>query len=172
MEFLLDAYGNHYFIEVNPRIQVEHTITEVVTGIDIVQNQILIAQGYSLDSPKIGIKSQRYNPRGYAIECRITCEDASNEFLPSIGRVDVYRTSSGPDKIGRGSGFTGSEIGPYYDNLLVKVTSSSRTFEDAIRKSIRSLTESKISGVKTNVGFLVNVLNHETFIRGKPIPAS
>lgn len=169
VEFLLDDYGNHYFIEVNPRIQVEHTITEVVTGIDIVQNQILIAQGYSLDDPKIGIKSQQdIIPRGYAIECRITCEDASSGFSPSTGKVDVYRTSSGPGiRLDGGSGFTGSEIGPYYDNLLVKVTSSSRTFEDAIRKSIRSLTESKINGVKTNIGFLINVLNHETFRKGE-----
>ncbi|HZJ76262.1 MAG TPA: pyruvate carboxylase, partial [Oscillospiraceae bacterium] len=169
VEFLMDVYGNHYFIEMNPRIQVEHTVTEMVTGIDIVQSQILIAQGYSLDSQEIGIKTQQdINPRGYAIQCRVTCEDPNNQFSPSIGKIDVYRTGSGFGiRLDGSSGFTGSEIGPYYDSLLVKVTSSSRTFKDAIRKAIRSLKELKVNGVKTNTGFLINVLNHEIFKQGK-----
>lgn len=168
VEFLMDAHGNHYFIEMNPRIQVEHTVTEMVTGIDIVQSQILIAQGYALNTPEVGISSQDdIKPRGYAIQCRVTCEDPNNQFAPDTGRIDVYRTGSGFGiRLDGGSGFTGSEISPYYDSLLVKVTSLSRTFEDAIRKSIRSLKELKIDGVKTNTGFLINVLNHETFKEG------
>lgn len=168
VEFLVDNAGKHYFIEMNPRIQVEHTVTEMVTGIDIVQAQILIAQGYSLDSERINIKSQKdIEPRGYAIQCRITTEDPSNSFAPDTGTIDVYRTGSGFGiRLDGGSGFTGAKITPYYDSLLVKVTSWSRTFEDAICKSIRALDELKIKGVKTNVAFLENVLNHETFKAG------
>jgi len=168
VEFLMDIHGNHYFIEMNPRIQVEHTVTEMVTGIDIVQSQILIAQGHNLDTPEIGISSQEdVKPRGYSIQCRVTCEDPNNQFAPDTGRIDVYRTGSGFGiRLDGGNGFTGSEISPYYDSLLVKVTSLSRTFEDAVRKSIRSLKELKIDGVKTNTGFLINVLNHETFLEG------
>lgn len=168
VEFLMDIHGNHYFIEMNPRIQVEHTVTEMVTGIDIVQSQILIAEGYALNTPEIGIKSQEdIKPRGYAIQCRVTCEDPNNQFAPDTGRIDLYRTGSGFGiRLDGGNGFTGSEISPYYDSLLVKVTASSRTFEDAIRKSIRSLKEFKVGGVKTNTGFLINVLNHETFRQG------
>lgn len=168
VEFLVDKDGNHYFIEMNPRIQVEHTVTEMVTGYDIVQSQILIAQGYPLSSEEIGIKSQDdIKPRGYAIQCRVTTEDPSNQFAPDTGRIDVYRTGSGFGiRLDGGNGFTGSVISPYYDSLLVKVTSHSRTFEDAIRKSIRSIKELSISGVKTNTGFLINVLNREEFRNG------
>ncbi len=169
VEFLMDANGDHYFIEMNPRIQVEHTVSEMVTGIDIVQSQILIAEGYALNSKEIGIESQEdINPRGYAIQCRVTCEDPNNQFAPDTGKIDVYRTGSGFGiRLDGGNGFTGSIISPYYDSLLVKVTSSSRTFEDTIRKSIRSLKELKIDGVKTNTGFLINVLNHEDFSEGR-----
>ncbi|NLM04515.1 MAG: pyruvate carboxylase [Clostridiales bacterium] len=168
VEFLVDIHGNHYFIEMNPRIQVEHTVTEMVTGIDIVQSQILIAQGYPLDSPEINIKSQDdIQPRGYSIQCRITCEDPDNNFAPDTGRLDVYRTGSGFGiRLDGGNGFTGSIITPYYDSLLVKITSLSRTFEDAARKAIRSIRELKVDGVKTNAAFLINVLNHETFLKG------
>ena len=168
VEFLVDKDGNHYFIEMNPRIQVEHTVTEMVTGYDIVQSQILIAQGYPLSSEEIGIKSQDdIKPRGYAIQCRVTTEDPSNQFAPDTGRIDVYRTGSGFGiRLDGGNGFTGSVISPYYDSLLVKVTSHSRTFEDAIRKSIRSIKELAVSGVKTNTGFLINVLNREEFRNG------
>ena len=169
VEFLLDSSGNHYFIEVNPRIQVEHTVTEMVTGIDIVESQILIAEGYSLDSDEIGIKSQKdVKPRGYSIQCRVTTEDPLNKFAPDIGTIDTYRTGSGFGiRLDGGNGFTGSNISPYYDSLLVKITSWSRTFEDAARKSSRALKELKIRGVKTNVPFLINVLNHEDFLRGR-----
>jgi pyruvate carboxylase len=169
VEFLLDAYGNHYFIEVNPRIQVEHTVTEMVTGIDIVQSQILIAEGYALDSEEIGIKSQEdVKPRGYAIQCRVTTEDPLNNFAPDTGMIDIYRTGSGFGiRLDGGNGFTGAAISPYYDSLLVKITSWSRTFEDATKKVIRALRELKIRGVKTNIPFLINVLNHKEFLEGK-----
>ncbi|MEY8415881.1 pyruvate carboxylase [Tissierella praeacuta] len=169
VEFLLDRHGNHYFIEVNPRIQVEHTVSEMVTGIDIVQSQILIAEGYPLDSDEIGIKGQEsIEPRGYAIQCRVTTEDPLNNFAPDTGNIDIYRTGSGFGiRLDGGSGFTGANISPYYDSLLVKVTSWSRTFEDAARKVKRALKEVKVRGVKTNIPFLINVLNHEEFLAGK-----
>lgn len=169
LEFLVDKNGDHYFIEMNPRIQVEHTVTEMTTGIDIVQSQILVAQGYDLNSKELGIGTQEdIKPRGYAIQCRITTEDPSNSFAPDTGRIDVYRTGSGFGiRLDGGNGFTGAVISPYYDSLLVKTTSWSRTFQDAIRKSIRSVKETTISGVKTNVDFLINVLNHEKFAKGE-----
>lgn len=169
VEFLLDKYGNHYFIEVNPRIQVEHTVTELTTGIDIVQAQILIAEGYPLDSKEIGIKGQEdVQPRGYAIQCRVTTEDPLKNFIPDTGVIDKYQTASGFGiRLDGGNGFTGANISPYYDSLLVKVTGWSRTFEDASRKLIRALKEMKIRGVKTNIPFLINVLNHEEFLSGR-----
>jgi len=169
VEFLVDKSGNHYFIEVNPRIQVEHTVTEMVTGIDIVQSQILIAEGYPLDSKEIGIGSQDdISMRGYAIQCRITTEDPFNNFAPDTGKIDVYRTSSGFGiRLDGGNGFTGSVISPYYDSLLVKATSWSRTFDDARRKAIRCITENRIEGIKTNTAFLINLLNHPVFMEGK-----
>ncbi|MEL7598168.1 MAG: pyruvate carboxylase, partial [Clostridiaceae bacterium] len=169
LEFLVDMHGNHYFIEMNPRIQVEHTVTEMVTGIDIVQSQILVAQGYSLDSKEIGIYSQNdVNLRGYAIQCRVTTEDPSNNFAPDTGKIDVYRTGSGFGiRLDGGNGFTGAVVSPYYDSLLFKTTAWSRSFEDAIRKSLRSLKEFKISGIKTNVDFLINVLNNPIFAKGE-----
>ncbi len=168
LEFLVDRYGNHYFIEMNPRIQVEHTVSEMVTGVDIVQSQILIAQGYGLDSKEINIPSQdAVSLRGYSIQCRVTTEDPKNNFAPDTGKIDVYRTGSGFGiRLDGGNGFTGSVISPYYDSLLVKVTSWSRSFDDAIKKSIRSIKELSISGVKTNTGFLINVLNHPDFKQG------
>jgi pyruvate carboxylase len=168
VEFLVDMHGNHYFIEMNPRIQVEHTVTELVTGVDIVQSQILIAQGHSLHSDEINIKSQDdIKPRGYSIQCRVTTEDPVNNFAPDTGIIDIYRTGSGNGvRLDGGNGFTGAVISPYYDSLLVKVSSYSRSFEDAIRKVRRAVKEIKIRGVKTNAGFLVNVLSHEEFKKG------
>ena len=169
LEFLVDMHGNHYFIEMNPRVQVEHTITEMTTGIDIVQSQILIAEGYRLDSDEIGIKSQDdINPRGFAIQCRVTTEDPANNFSPDTGRIDVYRSGAGFGiRLDGGNGFAGAVISPYYDSLLVKTTSYSRTFEDARRKAIRAIKELNITGVKTNIDFLINVLNNETFKKGQ-----
>lgn len=168
VEFLVDARGEHFFIEMNPRIQVEHTVTEMVTGIDLVQSQILVAEGYPLNSDRIGIRRQSdITLRGHAIQCRVTTEDPSNNFAPDTGRLDVYRTGSGFGiRLDGGNGFTGSVISPYYDSLLVKVTSHSRTFEDAIAKSVRAIREIAIGGVKTNTAFLINVLNHDTFRKG------
>jgi len=168
LEFLFDSNGNHYFIEMNPRIQVEHTVTEMITGIDLVQSQILVAEGYALDSKEIGIPSQdSIKPRGYAIQCRITTEDPANNFAPDTGKIDVYRSGAGFGiRHDGGNGFAGATISPYYDSLLVKTTAYSRTFEDTIRKSIRSIKELTISGVKTNVDFLINVLNNEQFKKG------
>lgn len=169
LEFLVDSQGNYYFIEMNPRIQVEHTVTEMVTGIDIVQAQIQIAQGYPLDSPEIGINSQKdIMLNGYSIQCRITTENPSNNFAPDTGKIESYRTGSGFGiRLDGGNGFTGAEISPYYDSLLVKNISWSRTFQDVIKKSIRAITETQITGVKTNIGFLINVLNHPLFLKGE-----
>lgn len=169
LEFLVDMHGDHYFIEMNPRIQVEHTVSEMVTGIDLVQSQILIAEGFPLNSEEIGLYSQDdVKPRGYSIQCRITTEDPSNSFAPDTGKIDIYRTSSGFGiRLDGGNGFTGAVISPYYDSLLVKNISWSRTFQDAIKKSIRAIEETTISGVKTNIGFLINVLNHPTFLKGE-----
>ncbi|WP_312091144.1 pyruvate carboxylase [Aminipila sp.] len=169
VEFLVDSTGQHYFIEMNPRIQVEHTVTEMVTGVDLVQSQILIAEGYPLDSDRINIKSQEdIVPRGYAIQCRVTTEDPSNGFAPDTGVIDIYRTGSGFGiRLDGGNGFAGATITPYYDSLLVKVTACARTFEDTIAKALRALDEAKIKGVKTNIAFIMNVLNHETFRAGQ-----
>lgn len=169
VEFLVDAYGDHYFIEMNPRIQVEHTVTEMVTGIDIVQSQILIAEGLPLDSEEIGLPSQdAVQTRGYSIQCRITTEDPANNFAPDTGRLEVYRSGSGFGvRLDGGNAFTGAEISPYYDSLLVKCTSYGRTFHDTVRKSIRAVREIDISGVKTNTAFLINVLKNETFQKGE-----
>ena len=168
VEFLLDKDGNHYFIEMNPRIQVEHTVTECVTGIDIVQDQILIAQGYALDSDEINIPSQEsISVHGYAIQCRITTEDPAMGFIPDTGFLELYRTASGNGiRLDGGNGFTGSTISPYYDSLLVKVSAYANRFDDARRKAIRALEETEIKGIKTNTAFILNVLNHPTFIAG------
>lgn len=169
VEFLVDKHHNYYFIEMNPRIQVEHTVTEMTTGYDIVESQILIAEGFSLDSKEIGIASQEtIQPRGYAIQCRITTEDPANHFAPDTGRIDYYRSGSGFGiRLDAGNAYTGAIISPYYDSLLVKTTAHSRTFEDAARKAIRAIKEVILTGVKSNIDFLINVLNHETFLQGK-----
>ena len=168
VEFLVDKHGNHYFIEMNPRIQVEHTVTEIVTGVDIVQAQILVAQGYRLDSEEIAIPNQEsIKVTGHAIQCRITTEDPVNNFMPDTGVIEYYRSPGGLGiRLDGGNGFTGAEITPFYDSLLVKVTAYSRTFEDTRRKAVRALGETVIKGVKTNIPFMLNVLNHPTFRAG------
>lgn len=169
VEFLVDKDGKHYFIEMNPRIQVEHTVTEMTTGVDIVQSQILIAEGYRLDSDKINIKSQDdIKPRGYAIQCRLTTEDPINGFAPDTGVITKYTSAGGYGiRLDAGNAYVNATISPYYDSLLVKVTSWARSFEDCINKAKRALKEMKITGVKTNRTFLLNVLNHPTFKAGK-----
>ena len=161
LEFLVDADNNAYFIEMNPRVQVEHTITEMVTGIDIVQTQVLVAEGYSLDSEEIGIGSQEeVTCNGYSIQTRITTEDPMNNFLPDTGKITVYRSGAGNGiRLDGGNAYAGAEITPYYDSLLVKAISHDRTFGRAVDKSIRVLKEIRIRGVKTNIPFLINVLN-------------
>ncbi|MBR0127742.1 MAG: pyruvate carboxylase [Firmicutes bacterium] len=168
VEFLIDGEGNHYFIEMNPRIQVEHTVTEMTTGIDIVQSQILIAEGYRLDSDEVGIKSQdEIQPRGYSIQCRLTTEDPMNGFAPDTGVITRYISPGGYGiRLDAGNAQAGAEITPYYDSLLVKVTAWSRTWEDAANKAMRALKELKIQGVKSNRTFLLNVLNHPQFRAG------
>jgi len=169
VEFLLDNKDNHYFIEVNPRIQVEHTVTELVCGIDLVQSQILIAQGMMLSDPEIGIRSQSdITFRGAAIECRITTENVMNNFMPDTGKIEVYKTGSGPGvRLDGGNGFTGAVISPYFDSLLVKTTTYDRSFDKARRKMIRAMKEHVIEGVKTNKDFLINVLEHDVFKQGR-----
>lgn len=168
VEFLVDSTGNHYFIEVNPRIQVEHTVTEMVTGIDIIQAQIQIAQGYALSDAPIDIPSQEaIERRGFSIQCRVTTEDPLNNFAPDTGQITLYRSSSGFGiRLDGGNGFQGAVISPYYDSLLVKVITQGRTWNDTVNKAIRSLKELRVGGVKTNIGFLLNVLNTEEFRKG------
>lgn len=169
VEFLVDAdTGEYYFIEVNPRIQVEHTVTEEITGIDLVKAQILVAQGDSLDHPEIGIPTQEsVVPFGFALQCRVTTEDPSNKFLPDYGRVTHYRSGAGMGvRLDAGSAFSGAVVHPYYDSLLVKVTARGRRFVDAARRMNRVLQEFRVRGVKTNIPFLIRVMNHPTFIEG------
>ena len=169
VEFLVDKHGNHYFIEMNPRIQVEHTVTEMVTGIDLVRAQIDIAQGLPLSHPYIGIESQdSIKLSGYAIQCRVTTEDPTNNFAPDTGKLTTYRSGGGFGiRLDAGNAFTGAEITPYYDSLLVKITAFDRTFEGAVRKAKRGMGEIRIRGVKTNMSFLNNILSHPTFVAGK-----
>ncbi|MCL2847661.1 MAG: pyruvate carboxylase [Firmicutes bacterium] len=169
VEFLVDNTGEPYFIEMNPRIQVEHTISECITGIDIVQSQILVAEGHKLSSAEIGIKNQAsITHRGYAIQCRITTEDPQNNFSPDIGKISAYRSPGGFGvRLDAGNAQDGAEISPYYDSLLVKITSFDRSYEGAIKKSLRAIREMRIRGVKTNAGFIQNILTHPTFIADK-----
>ena len=169
LEFLVDADNHPYFIEMNPRIQVEHTVSEEITNIDLVQSQILVAEGYPLDSDEINIKSQDdVHCDGYSIQTRVTTEDPSNNFMPDTGEITVYRSGSGKGiRLDGGNAYTGAVISPYYDSLLVKAISHDRTFAGAVRKSIRTLQEMRIRGVKTNIPFLINVLHHPTFVAGK-----
>ena len=169
VEFLVDRDGNHYFIEMNPRIQVEHTVTEWITGIDLVRAQILIAQGYPLSIPEIGLTCQDdVKIRGYAIQCRVTTEDPANNFAPDTGRITAYRSGGGFGvRLDGGNATAGTVISPYYDSLLVKVTCWDNTFEGVCRKACRAISEVHIRGVKTNIPFVSNILHHPDFIAGK-----
>lgn len=167
VEFLVDKTGNVYFIEVNPRIQVEHTVTEMITGIDIVKTQIHIAEGYSLDSPEINIQQDQVRINGFAIQCRITTEDPENNFMPDFGTVLAYRSAEGFGiRLDEGSVYNGVKISPFFDSLLVKVTAHSSSIKDASAKLKRALLEFRIRGVKTNIRFLLNIINHPEFIAG------
>ena len=170
VEFLVDADTSEwFFIEMNPRIQVEHTVTEVITNIDLVRSQILIAQGYPMFGPEVGMPAQEEIPRnGYAIQCRVTTEDPENKFAPDYGRILTYRSAGGFGlRLDGGMGFGGAVITPFYDSMLVKVTAFGRTFDVAIQRMARALSEFRIRGVKTNIPFLDNVIHHEKFVSGR-----
>ncbi|MCX7721731.1 MAG: pyruvate carboxylase [Verrucomicrobiae bacterium] len=170
VEFLVDVDTNRwFFIEVNPRIQVEHTVTEIITDIDIVRAQILIAMGHALFSPEVGIPPQDRIPRkGYAIQCRVTTEDPENQFAPDYGRIQTYRSPGGFGvRLDGGMGFAGATITPFYDSLLVKVTTYGDTFDLAIQRMDRALREFRIRGVKTNIPFLENVIHNDVFRAGR-----
>jgi len=169
VEFLVDSDENIYFIEVNPRIQVEHTVTEQVTGYDIVTSQILIADGEPLSSPLIEIYSQEdVQCRGFAIQCRITTEDPENNFKPDYGTIIAYRNAGGYSiRIDEGSSYQGVKVSPFFDSMLAKVTAHGRSLAGASRRMHRTLTEFRIRGVKTNIPFLENVINHPVFQSGE-----
>ena len=169
LEFLVDKDGSHYFIEMNPRIQVEHTVTEMVTGIDLVRAQVLIAEGYPLSDPRIGITKQSdVHQNGFAIQCRVTTEDPANNFAPDTGRITSYRSPGGFGvRLDGATAGAGSVISPYYDSLLVKVTTWDSTFEGVCSKAARAIREIHVRGVKTNISFISNILMNPTFREGK-----
>lgn len=168
VEFLVSG-DDFYFIEVNPRVQVEHTITEMITGIDIVQTQILVAEGHSIHNPEVGIPRQEdIKTWGYAIQARVTTEDPLNNFMPDTGKIMAYRSGGGFGvRLDTGNSFQGAVITPYYDSLLVKVSTWALSFEQAARKMIRNLREFRVRGIKTNIPFLENVIKHEKFLSGE-----
>ncbi len=170
IEFLYDLDTNDwFFIEMNPRIQVEHTVTEEITGIDLVRSQILIAQGCKLHGPEVALPAQEAIPRkGFAVQCRVTTEDPENKFMPNYGRIVTFRSAGGYGlRLDAGMGEAGAVITPFYDSLLVKITASGSTFEVALQRTDRALREFRIRGVKTNIPFLENVIHAEQFRTGK-----
>ncbi len=164
-EFLVDDKGGIYFIEINPRIQVEHTVTEEITGVDLIQSQIKITEGASLTTLRLTQKD--ITSHGVAIQCRVTTEDPADNFKPDCGKLVAYRSASGFGiRLDAGSAFTGAVISPYYDSLLVKVTARGRSIDDASRKLRRCLHEFRIRGVKTNLQFLDILLSNPHFLNG------
>ena len=169
VEFLMDIdSGAFYFIEVNPRIQVEHTVTEEVTGIDIVKAQIMLAQGADI-ATATGVPSQaEVRLRGHALQCRVTTEDPQNNFIPDYGRITAYREATGMGiRLDGGTAYAGAVITRYYDSLLEKVTAWAPTPEEAIARMDRALREFRIRGVSTNIAFVENLLKHETFLNNR-----
>ena len=168
VEFLVDREENIFFIEVNPRIQVEHTVTEQITGIDIVRAQILIAMGYRLDEHPILIPNQAsIKCDGFAIQCRITTENPMDDFKPDYGTIVAYRSASGFGiRLDAGTTYPGAVISPFFDSLLVKITAWGRTLEGASLRLNRALREFRIRGVKTNIGFLLNMVQNKAFQSG------
>ncbi len=169
VEFLVDSQENIFFIEVNTRIQVEHTVTEVITGIDLVKTQILVAEGKALSDPLIGINAQEdIKYTGTAIQCRITTEDPGQNFKPDYGRLVAYRSASGFGiRLDAGNAYAGATISPFFDSMLVKVTASGKTIEDAASRLHRALREFRIRGVKSNIPFLLLLLKERDFIEGR-----
>src|SRR4029434_8663443 len=170
VDILLDVERNEfYFIEVNPRIQVEHTVTEMVTGIDLVRSQILVAQGHKLHEAPLGLPQQNAVPlHGAALQCRITTEDPENSFSPDYGKITTYRSPAGFGiRLDGGTAYGGAVLTPYYDSLLVKVTAWGNSLPEACQRMDRALREFRIRGVKTNIPFLENVVNHAKFRSGQ-----
>jgi len=170
VEFLVDLDTNSFhFIEVNPRIQVEHTVTEMVTDVDLIKSQILVAAGFPLSDPEIGLDAKReVTAHGVAFQCRITTEDPENNFTPDYGRITHYRSPGGMGvRLDSGTAITGAIVTPFYDSMLVKLSTQGRRFIDAVDRMRRSLEEFRIRGVKTNIPFLLNVIKHPQFLEGK-----
>ncbi|TKD71791.1 pyruvate carboxylase [Pseudalkalibacillus hwajinpoensis] len=168
VEFLVNQAGEFYFIEVNPRVQVEHTITEMITGIDIVQSQIMIAEGEHLHGERLGIPAQeKIDCHGVAIQCRVTTEDPENNFMPDTGKLMAYRSGGGFGvRLDAGNAYQGAVITSHYDSLLVKLSTWALSFDHASSKMVRNLKEFRIRGIKTNIAFLENVMKHENFRSG------
>ncbi|XP_069695210.1 pyruvate carboxylase, mitochondrial-like isoform X2 [Periplaneta americana] len=165
VEFLADETGNFYFIEVNARLQVEHTVTEEITGIDLVQTQIRVAEGVTL--PEMGLSQEKITSQGYAIQCRVTTEDPAKNFQPDTGRIEVFRSGEGMGiRLDGASAFAGAIISPYYDSLLVKVIAHAGDLQASAAKMNRALREFRVRGVKTNIPFLLNVLENQKFLNG------
>eukprot|EP00529_Nitzschia_sp_RCC80_P007886 CAMPEP_0113468682 /NCGR_PEP_ID=MMETSP0014_2-20120614/15488_1 /TAXON_ID=2857 /ORGANISM="Nitzschia sp." /LENGTH=1244 /DNA_ID=CAMNT_0000361093 /DNA_START=144 /DNA_END=3878 /DNA_ORIENTATION=- /assembly_acc=CAM_ASM_000159 len=164
VEFLVDSELRPYFIEVNPRIQVEHTVTEEVTGIDLVQAQMKIAAGASLE--EAGLIQENITPRGVAIQCRVTTENPERDFAPDTGTLSLYRHAAGCGVRMDGVGYSGLKITPYFDSMIVKYTVRGSSFKEAVARMNRVLQECRIRGVKTNIPFLLNCLQHPDFIDG------
>ncbi|MFO1065298.1 MAG: pyruvate carboxylase [Pirellulales bacterium] len=169
VEFLLDTdSGKFYFIEVNPRIQVEHTVTEEVTGIDLVRAQILVSMGHKLGDADVGLpKQDDVKLNGFAVQCRVTTEDPANQFRPDYGRITHYRSAGGMGiRLDAGSAFSGAVVNPFYDSMLVKVTARGRDLGEASKRMERALQEFRIRGVKTNIPFFIRLVTNERFLTG------
>jgi pyruvate carboxylase len=170
VEFLYDVDSQKwYFIEVNPRIQVEHTVTEMVTGIDLVRSQILIVQGHKLHEAPLALPKQECIPlNGAALQCRVTTEDPANNFAPDYGKISTYRSPAGFGiRLDGGTAYAGATLTPYYDSLLVKTTAWGANLPEACQRMDRALREFRIRGVKTNIPFVENVVNHPKFQAGE-----
>ncbi|MFD1483094.1 pyruvate carboxylase [Paracoccus nototheniae] len=166
VEFLMDMDDDQfYFIEVNPRVQVEHTVTEEVTGIDIVQSQIKIAEGATLAEATGHAAQADITLSGHALQCRVTTEDPQNNFIPDYGRITAYRSATGMGiRLDGGTAYSGGVITRYYDSLLVKVTAWAQTPDQAIKRMDRALREFRVRGVSTNIDFVINLLKHPVFL--------
>lgn len=168
VEFLVDKDENIYFIEVNPRIQVEHTVTEMITGVDLIKTQLYIASGYKLSDAEIDLGDQnKITKHGVAVQCRITTEDPANNFKPDYGTLITYRNAAGFGvRLDEGSTYPGMKISPFFDSMLVKVSTQGKSLEEAVQKMHRALKEFRIRGVKSNIQFLENLIQHPDFISG------
>ncbi len=165
VEFLVGGTGRHVFIEMNPRIQVEHTVTEEITDIDLVESQLRIASGAGFD--ELGISQDTISPRGFALQCRITAENPANDFRPDTGRIVAYRQPGGAGiRLDGGTGYVGAEVSPYFDSLIVKLSCRGQDFPTALRRAERALAEFRVRGVETNIAFLQAVLADDDFRDG------